>query len=462
MAKKYADIASVKGLGLLDDPLLIQKLKKRGNTKLDVNEIEARIIADLLPYQREFVCDFEHKYVGFCGGYGSGKTYSAVCKSILLCFRSQGFVHMFLEPTIPLLTDVALPTWFHVLDKYMIPYQYRVTPRPNIILKLTKADTPILLRSMENYDRLIGVNAASMTVDEIDTTKQEIAEKAMVKLQGRVRVGNCRQICPVSTPEGFSWMYSFFEKDRADDKILYRGKSRDNPYLDPNFVADLESKYHPSLVKAYLEGEFVNLETATVFYEFDRMRHTTGLFHPEPSERIVFGCDFNIGQCRAVYGVVRPGSKGQQLHCINESKTSDTFALVNFLQTKYPRHLASGLITCYPDASGSHGSTASTQSDHDILSNAGVMVVAERRNPPISETLSHANLYIHRDCVLVNPTTCFDTTEMLEQWVYDTKTMKPAKGGAVDRSHIGDAFRYLAWQVFPRAGTRTGYGRRWK
>ena len=461
-SSRYADVASMRGLGLLADPTAIRRLKKRSSGRADVRELEARMVEDLLPYQRDYVCDFRHKYVGFCAGYGSGKSRSAVVKAILLGFRSPGFTHLFLEPTVPLIMDVGLPTWFDVLEKYGIEYDFRSSPRPNITLKLPGGDTPFLLRSMENYQRLVGVNAASLTADEIDTSRQDIAEKAMVKLQGRVRVGNCPQINTVSTPEGFAWMYSFYVKEPAPNKILYKGKSKDNPHLDPGFITDLESKYHPSLIKAYLEGEFVNLETATVFYEFDRAKHFTGLFAPNPGERIVFGADFNVGRCQSVYGVVRPGPSGQQLHCFDEKRVSDTFALVAHLKQKYPRQLAAGLVTCFPDASGSHESTASTTSDHDILRDAGVIVIAERRNPPIAETLAHTNLYLHRDCILVNPSTCIDTVSSCEQWVYDPKTLKPMKGGSNDHSHAGDAFRYLAWQVFPRAGTRAGYGPRWR
>lgn len=585
-ANAYIDRAAVRGLGLLSDPTLLQKLKRRSNTTFDVDAAEARMVNNLLPYQKDFVCDFDHKYVGFCGGYGcvagetlingkpikeltaqpiqvqtlagpawatpayrkgvaplyrvrtsagqevlvtkahrfltpfgwqelahlqpgaliavrdsswygwsaieavtyvrtddfydlhvpiwnhyeahgilhhnSGKSYSLVVKQLLLCFRSQGFTHLFLEPTIPLIDDVALPTWNLVLEKYGIPHSFRVSPRPVFTLHLPGGETPVLLRSMENFERLIGVNAASIASDETDTTRAEIAEKAMIKLQGRVRVGNCPQIVAASTPEGYGWMYSFFEEQKADNKKLYRGKSEDNPYLDPGFVEDLKTKYHPQLIKAYLNGEFVNLESATVFYEFNRELHTTGVFLPEKGERIVFGVDFNVGQCHAVYGVVRPGQKGQQLHCFAESKVADTFALVAHLQKTYPFHLSRGQVTCYPDASGSHDSTSSTQSDHEILRSAGIQVVTERRNPPIAETLAHANVHMHRGLVLINPTTCQSTISATERWSYDSKTLKPAKGGATDYSHPGDALRYLIWQVFPRAGARAGHGGRWR
>ena len=141
---------------------------------------------------------------------------------------------------------------------------------------------------------------------------------------------------------------------------------------------------------------------------------------------------------------------------------SDTFSLVAHLQKNYPRHLASGKITCYPDASGAHDSTSSTQSDHEILRAAGVQVVTERRNPPIAETLAHANVHMHRNLIFFNPASCPETISAMERWSYDPKTLKPAKGGATDYSHPGDGVRYLAWHVFPRAGARAGHGGRWR
>ena len=94
--------------------------------------------------------------------------------------------------------------------------------------------------------------------------------------------------------------------------------------------------------------------------------------------------------------------------------------------------------------------SSSTESDHDILRNAGIKVIAERRNPPVSETIAHANLHIHAGRVLVNPTNCPETVQSLENWGYD-ESLRPLKGGRNDLSHAGDAIRYLVWQAMPRA-----------
>jgi hypothetical protein len=100
-------------------------------------------------------------------------------------------------------------------------------------------------------------------------------------------------------------------------------------------------------------------------------------------------------------------------------------------------------------------------SDHDILREAGCKVIAERRNPPISETVSHVNNFLHRNQILFNPSTCHDIIDVMENWAYDN-TLKPSKGSARDLSHFGDAIRYLIWQSFPRPGFSTNRGQRWR
>lgn len=393
--------------------------------------------------------------------HNSGKSYASVIKSILLAFRSPGKQHIYLEPTYGMINTVALPTWFKVLDAYNIPYTFRAAPPPKIYLHLPGGKTEIIMLPLLNYERLVGINAASAVVDEADTVKQEIAEAALIKLQGRVRVGGCPQICFASTPEGRKFIWSFFEKEKSDDKALYRADTRQNPHIDENYVLDLMQKYPPHLVEAYVKGEFVNLETATVFSEYDRVAHRSTVFHAENGEVILIGADFNIGKCSSVYAVMRRSPAGQILHVFDEHIARDTFSLAEHIKKKYAAHLMRNMVIIYPDSSGSHGSTSSTMSDHDILRECGAKVIAERRNPPIAETVAHANNCFHKKQLYINDSTCNDLVEVCDNWSYDSN-LKPSKGGRTDYSHFGDALRYLVWQAIDRPGVGLGRGQRWR
>jgi hypothetical protein len=459
---RYADRAALQSLGLFHDTSMLKALKRKNNNALSVDEIEDRIVADLLPHQKDFVCNFDTRYILYVGGLGSGKSYSSVAKAILLAFRSQGHTHIYLEPTYVMLNDIAIPTWNSFLHKYDIPFTHRVSPQPSYTLHLPEGDTTILLRPLMNVERLVGINAASLVIDEADTVKQEVAEAALVKLQGRVRVGNCPQICFVSTPEGRKFIWGFFEKNKSDDKQLYRADTRDNPYLDENYVKDLLEKYPSNLVDAYVKGEFVNLETTTVFSEFERDKHFTNIFCPEAGEPILIGCDFNVGKVSSVYAVMRPlPSGGQALHIFDENISRDTFSLAEHIKRKYAAHVARNMVMIYPDSSGSHASTSSTMSDHDILRETGAKVIAERRNPPIAETVGHANNCFNKGQIFINCSSCHESVEMLENWGYDS-SLKPSKGGKLDYSHFGDALRYLVWQTMPRPSIGLGRGQRWR
>ena len=97
-SSRYADRAALQSLGLFEASSALKRIRARTNSRLDTNLIETKILADLLPHQREFVCNWEQRYLLYVGGLGSGKSYSSVAKAILLAFRSQGEFHQKARP----------------------------------------------------------------------------------------------------------------------------------------------------------------------------------------------------------------------------------------------------------------------------------------------------------------------------------------------------------------------------
>lgn len=460
---RYVNRAALAQYGLMPELSSLKQKIKKGKRGLDNSVIEKQILDSLIPHQLAFVKDFDHKYIALCGGYGSGKSVAAVAKSILLSFRSPGFTGIFLEPTIPLLRDVAIPAWEQMLERFNIPYTYKSSPLPNITLKIPGGDTFIFLRSLENVERLIGVNAAWIVADEIDTVKEEIATKAIIKLQGRVRVGNCRQIGFATTPEGYRFMHKFFVREASADKRLIKARTTDNPYLDPDYAENLRKQYPPQLVESYLNGEFVNLATATVFAEYDRYRCKTAVAAPEHDELVVVGADFNIGRSMSVFGVIKTERGTPVIHIFGEHQAPDTFSLAQYLRRQYTNQILMNRLVVYPDASGGRMQTSSTTTDHQILRDAGIRVISEKRNPLIQETIQHTNALLHNAQIRINTTTCPNLVACCEEWGYD-ENLKPEKGtGSTAHDHIGDALRYLAWGAIPHAG-RGGArsGPRWR
>ena len=65
---------------------------------------------------------------------------------------------------------------------YEIPYTFRSSPLPDFVLQLPKGDTRIMCRSFESWQRIIGINAAFILADEIDTVAKPMPPVAPVMM----------------------------------------------------------------------------------------------------------------------------------------------------------------------------------------------------------------------------------------------------------------------------------------
>ena len=92
--------------------------------------VQDRITSNLLPHQEKFCADTEHRKLALVCGFGAGKTYALVSKSILLASMNVGHISAIFEPTAPMLRDILMRTMNDLLDEWQIPYTFRASPLP--------------------------------------------------------------------------------------------------------------------------------------------------------------------------------------------------------------------------------------------------------------------------------------------------------------------------------------------
>lgn len=428
----------------------------RGNDDMDEVEVLQRIRNDLHPGQLAFVDDQSTSILGVSAGYGAGKTRSLCAKAVHLAMANQGFIGVVLEPTGPLIRDIWMSDFDDFLEAYDIPYTFRASPLPEYTLHLPGGDTKILCRSFENWQRIIGINAAWILADEIDTVNPAIANKAFPKILGRLRSGNVRQFAAASTPEGFRWMWQTFASEDGkgrEDRRLIRMRTQDNPYLPPDFIERMQANYDPQLLKAYLDGEFVNLTTGQVYDRFDRAKHVSGQCPDISREPLRIGVDFNVGNMSAVIAI----RVGKSLYVVDEvSGAHDTDALAQKIKAHYPDHR----IYVYPDASGGNRSTNATQTDIAILESYGMSNQSPKANPPVRDRVAAVQALLENgkgEVRLKIAASCVKTIECLELQSY-TEKGDPDKDAGYD--HMNDALGYLVWREFNplHAGAGRGTG----
>ena len=421
---------------------------------LDLEQILQRIKKDLHPGQLDFVDDVNTEIIGLSAGYGAGKTRALCAKTVNLAMANQGFIGCVMEPTGPLIRDIWMTDFDNFLEHYEIPYTFRSSPLPEYILHLPKGDTKILCRSFENWSRIIGLNLAFVLTDEIDTVTPVIASRAFPKILGRLRAGNIRQFAAASTPEGFRWMWQTFGSDDAQkrkDRRLIKMKTEDNPHLPEDFIERLKANYDPSLLQAYLNGEFTNLTTGQVYDRFNREVHVTNEIPDFENEPLRIGIDFNISNMSAVIGV----RTGEKLVIIDEiSGAHDTDALAQEIIRRYPNRR----IFVYPDSSGGNRSTNATQTDISILETYGFSNQSPRANPPIRDRVSAVQALLENgkgSVRLAISSHCKRLIECLELQSY-TERGDPDKESGYD--HMNDAIGYLIFREFNPLYARAGRG----
>ena len=434
---------------------VLQQLNHFGEL-IDTDQLLQRIHADLHPGQLAFVADNQTQIIGISAGYGAGKTRALAAKAVTLAAANQGFIGCVMEPTGPLNRDIWQNDFEDFLEYYAIPYTFRASPLPEYMLHLPGGDTKILCRSFENWSRIIGLNLAWVLADEIDTVTPAIANKAFPKILGRLRSGNVRQFGAASTPEGFRWMWTTFGSEDAQtrqDRKLIKMRSVDNPHLPPDFIERLEANYDPTLLKAYLDGEFVNLTTGTVYDRFDRTKHVISKLPDTEREPLRVGVDFNVGNMSAVIGV----KLNNTLYVIDEiSGAHDTDSLAQQIKARYPDRR----IYVYPDASGGNRSTNASQTDIQILESYGMANQSPRANPPVRDRVSAVQALLENGKGQVRlqiNASCKRMIECLELQCY-TEKGDPDKDSGHD--HMNDALGYLIWREFnplhAGAGRSTG------
>lgn len=299
---------------------------------------------------------------------------------------------------------------------------------------------------MDNPDLIVGYEVGYSLIDEADVLPKDKMREVYNKILARNRKplpnNDINSVDFVSTPEGFKFLYEFFIKNPSDDKLLVKGKTRDNPYLPKEYIQSLIDSYTGEQILAYLDGEFVNLTSGNVYRNYNRVLNNTRRIVQE-NDVLHIGMDFNITKMNAVVHV----QDNQKHYAVDEFVNAyDTQELCELIKRKYPRHKT----IVYPDGAGSARNT-SGKSDHDIIRSFGFTLRNMTKNPFVKDRVNAMNLAFKNSKgeieYLVNDEQCPHYVEALERQTY--KNGEPDKQSGFD--HITEAAGYYIYQATKKA-----------
>lgn len=226
-----------------------------------------------------------HKYIGFGGARGGGKSWAVRVKAVLLCLNYPGIKVMIIRRTYPELQENHIIPLCEMLHCHAEDKTQRVASYNDSKKHITFPNgSRILFRYCDNEkdaERFQGTEVDVLFVDE--ATHQ--SEEKMDKLGACVRGVNGfpKRIYYTCNPGGVghAWVKRLFVDrqykpgENPDDYSFIRSLVRDNLALmqsDPEYVRKLEA-LPPKLRKAWLDGDW-DIYEGQFFEEFaDRPEH---------------------------------------------------------------------------------------------------------------------------------------------------------------------------------------------
>lgn len=385
------------------------------------------------------------KYPAFVGGFGSGKTETMIRQAVLDALESPHALIALYAPTYDLIKLITAPRLEAKLTEMGIKYTLNKTW--NTIETEGNIMGNFILRSLDSPERIVGYESYRAHIDEIDVLKYDQAVMAWNKIIARNRQtlpgykNSFNRVSAYSTPEGFNFLYKRWVKDKKPDYDLVQAKTESNPFLPRDYIQALKDSYPAALIEAYLNGQFVNLQSGAVYSSYNRIKHrSTETVRPE--DVLFIGCDFNVGKMAATVFVDR--KNGRQWHAVDEfHDLLDTPTLIEAIKKRYPDRK----IYVYPDASGKgRKSNNASISDIALLEQAGFIIRAPKKNPFVRDRVLAVNSAFQRGVLYVNDSKCPTVSECLEQQAYDAQG-QPEKG--TNKDHQNDATGYPIAFEFP-------------
>jgi hypothetical protein len=230
----------------------------------------------------------------------------------------------------------------------------------------------------------------------------------------RMRVGRLPHVpenwigCATNPDAPSHWAYKYFIESSESTRHVYYSITEDNPFLPPEYVAQLKRDLDPKMARRMLQGEWLEISAEVVYHQYDRALNFRDQVYEFNTRYPILLCfDFNIGVGKPMSAVA-----GQFIDdvfhwgenfIVEGARTDDLMQEIAArglfdLPTKFYVH---------GDASGKNRDTRSKVTDYEIIRDFLVRYTSPKRprvefeiqvplaNPPVRARHNTVNGYIH-------------------------------------------------------------------
>ncbi len=414
------------------------------------------------------------------GGYGSGKTMTLVLGGLKLGQDNWPIPPMIVEPSFPMIRDVVVPQFEELAEEWGF---YAIWNEQRQRIKIDLGDGvrfDVYLRSGDRPQSVVGVNASAVLIDEAGHQKDALIDKASKR--ARHPKAKRKEVWQLGTPDKLTGLfYEACEGKGLPGLHKVPAKTTDNFFLDPSpeeYIRLHFSNLSPAEREAYIDGRFVaRYGRIYTFFDPKNPKHNGHCRDPLDGELVLL-CDFGHNTMPWAIGrIIETEDDEEHLHIWGEvvGRASDTFAQIErtkeYLQQffwdqgldySWP-DIASRFVV-YGDAAGSHSKSGhkATQSDIELLMEAGFEVRIRPKNPPVRDRTHSVQDRIRRDLLTVDGTRAKYILKCLSKHSYGEdgtpEKTKDDGSGEPALDHGSDAVGYGVFARWPLRAPRGNEG----
>ncbi len=417
------------------------------------------VYCEALPSQLRF-WESSARFKGFSGPIGSGKSLALVVEAIRLSCENQGRWGLLGAPTYQMLRDSTQKALFEVLEENNFVFEYH---KAENTVTFREWGSKILLRSMDDAERLRGTNLAWFGIDELTYSTEDV----WLRLEGRLRDPKAKELkgFAVWTPKGFDWVYRKFIRDESGNYDVVQAQPFENRHLlkaVPDFYERLQKSYDGNFYEQEVLGSYLTMTGGLVYRNFNRQEHLTPA-EIDPTKPLLWAMDFNVDPLCSVVAQMH----GNTVYVVDEIVMSraTTEQACDEMFRRYRTYM--NKLTIYGDASGNNQHTTGS-SDYkvirDFFRRVGVQQPEQRvptKNPFVRDRVTAVNTLLKNSVdeihLYVDPR-CKELIRDFEELAFKEGTTIPDKTKDMTRSHLSDALGYLIWQEYQtgKTGERSG------
>lgn len=218
-------------------------------------EINLKLKKNLfVPKFYSLLFDYSHRWEVYMGSAGSAKSYFITQKLILRCLNEKIKI-LVCRRTASTIRNTCFSLFKDVISKWKLTEFVKIR-ESDFNIKFPNS-SEIIFMGLDEETKLLSLNAiGTIFIEEAYEVPKPIVEQLNLRLRGNT--ANKQMIMAFNPISKNHWLYDFCEVNPPESFIYVHSTYKDNPFLDDEYVHELEELYvrNPAKARIFCDGEW--------------------------------------------------------------------------------------------------------------------------------------------------------------------------------------------------------------